>query len=136
VKLSELIDSKIERLKENSARSRRATAEVFATAVELSQDHQSLLQEISLPVPSIRSHFWTVSALKREFTTFKTAQKHFKHLYGIKSSSWIALEERVNIVEISLVHLGVRQRANQFSGISALASSKELESHTVEQTQL
>jgi hypothetical protein len=110
MKLSERMDAKIAQLKENTVRSRRVTAEVFGTSAELLQDQALILQDLSLPTPSLRKSGWTIFTLKREFKTFKMAQRHFKEIYGIRANSWSVLEERINIIENTLIHLGIQER--------------------------
>ena len=113
MKLSERMDAKIAQLKENTARSRRVTAEVLGTAAELLQDQALILQDLSLPTHSFRKNCWTFSTLRKEFETFKIAQRHFKKVYGISANSWSVLVERVNLIETTLIHLGKQENCSK-----------------------
>ena len=112
MKLSERMDAKIAQLKENTIRSRRVMAEVFGTSAELLQDQALILQDLSLTTPKLGKSCWTIFTLRREFKTFKMAQRHFKEIYGIRANSWSVLEERVNIIETALIHLDIQERCS------------------------
>ncbi|NCJ08677.1 hypothetical protein GS597_19635 [Synechococcales cyanobacterium C] len=113
MKLSERMAAQIEALENNTARSRRATAEVFATAAELMQDQDVLLQTQSLPaqpsfnLPSnvLAGKAWTVPQMKKTFSNFKEAQCHYKNLYNVRANGWANLTNKVNLIEASLFYL-------------------------------
>jgi hypothetical protein len=99
-----------QRIRNNVKHSRETTAEILEVTAKLVEIHEQTIQQLSTPLSLIRKKPWTIPAMKQEIGEFRVAQKHFLELYGIHGRSWLALVEKVNTIEIALIHLGYRQR--------------------------
>ncbi len=104
----------VHRIRDVLNRSRRNYAELLSVTAELVQAKEENIQNaltLLNSLPMIPSQAWTISSMRRQFTNFSNARKHFQSQYGIKANNWNTLVERVNIVEYALVHLGLNQRS-------------------------
>ncbi|MES1025929.1 hypothetical protein ABN584_23840 [Gloeocapsa sp. BRSZ] len=101
-----------QRIRNNVARSRRTTSEILGATSELVQAHERILEQLSTtnaPTLPTKRKIWTIATMKLEIGGFKAAKNHFAKAYGIKAKSWATLVEKVNAIEVALVHLGYRQ---------------------------
>lgn len=105
--------SSVRKVRNLIADSRRNYAELLSVTAQLvNHQEQDIAQRLVAlnTLPLIPPQAWTLSLMRRQFQNFPKARKHFHQQYGVKANNWQTLVERVNAIEVALVHLGLGAR--------------------------
>lgn len=105
--------------------SRRNYAELLATTAELVVAHEKNLDAAANNLIVLPPQIWTIQKMKQDFPQFSRARSHFRKLYGVKATSWQHLVDRVNTIEMALVHLGFAYRTESSSRQVAITTYSE-----------